>query len=195
MQSGLLRSTTPWLTSNLPLLCLPELQHQPRLSRPVPHLVLFSVMVLVGLLLGPFWMTTPPCGKRVRSATTRTHHSVSPRSRFLRQSRPRQPDVRLEASGSVRSLSSGIVSRSPSVKFEDACQHAISSAYVTTPGTRPGMEVHPIAPKPSETCRLETPLYVLDHDHVRPGLSCVVYLIFRCRECCLIHFCSNTKTI
>jgi hypothetical protein len=81
----------PRLPSNLPLLRLPELQHQPQLSRLVPHLALFSVMVLVLLLLGPLWMTAPPCGKRVRSATTRTRHSVSPRSRFLRQSRSRQP--------------------------------------------------------------------------------------------------------
>lgn len=84
------RHRRPRLPSNPPLLCLPELQHRPRLSRLVPHLVLFSVMVLVELLFGPLWMTTPPCGKRVRSATTRTRHSVSPRSRFLRQSRSRQ---------------------------------------------------------------------------------------------------------
>ena len=83
------------------------------------------------------------------------------------------PDVKLEASGSVHSSSFGVVSRSPSVKIEDACQHAVSSAYVTTPVTRPSMEAHSVAPKPSETFRLETPLYVLDHDHVRPGLSCV----------------------
>jgi hypothetical protein len=84
------RHRRPRLPSNLPLLCLPELQHRPRLSRPVPHQVLFSVMVLVELLLGPLWMTTPPCGKRVRSATTRTRHSVLSRSRFLRQSRSRR---------------------------------------------------------------------------------------------------------
>lgn len=79
------------------------------------------------------------------------------------------PDVRLEASGSVHSPSFGVVSRSPSVKTEDACQQAISSAYVTTPVTRPSM--HSVAPNLSETFRLKTSLYVLDHDHVRPGLS------------------------
>ena len=84
------RRRRPQLLSNLPLLCLPELQHRPRLSRLVPHLVLFSVMVLVELLLGPLWMTTPPCGKRVRSATTKTRHFVSSRSQFLRRSRSRQ---------------------------------------------------------------------------------------------------------
>jgi hypothetical protein len=84
------RHRRPRLPSNLSLLCLPELQRRPRLSRLAPHLVLFSVMVLVELLLGPLWMTTPPCGKRVRLATTRTRHSVSPRSRFLRQSRSQQ---------------------------------------------------------------------------------------------------------
>jgi hypothetical protein len=86
------------------------------------------------------------------------------------------PDVRLEASGSVYSPSFGVVSRSPSVKTEDACQHAISSAYVTTPVTRPSM--HSFAPKLSETFRLETPLYILDHDHVRPGLSCASISFF-----------------
>jgi len=83
------------------------------------------------------------------------------------------PDVRLEFSDSVHSPPFGVVSRSPSVKTEDACQHAVSSAYVTTPVTRPF-----VAPKPSETFRLETPLYVLDHDHVRPGLSCASISFF-----------------
>lgn len=83
------------------------------------------------------------------------------------------PDVRLEASGSVHSPPFGVVSRSPSVKTEDACQHAISSAYVTTPVTRPSM--HSVAPKLSET--IETP-YILDPDHVRPGLSCASISFF-----------------
>lgn len=88
------------------------------------------------------------------------------------------PDVRLEASGSVHSPPFGVVSRSPSVKTEDTCQHAVSSAYVTTPVSRPIMEAHSVAPKPSETFRLVTPLYVLDHDHVRPGLSCASISFF-----------------
>ena len=88
------------------------------------------------------------------------------------------PDVKLEASGSVHSPPFGVVSRSPSVKIEDACQHAVSSAYVTTPVARPSMEGHSVAPKPSETFRLETSLYVLDHDHVRPGLSCAYTSFF-----------------
>lgn len=45
------RHRRPRPPSNLLLLCLPELQHRPRLSRLVPLLVLFSVMVLVELLL------------------------------------------------------------------------------------------------------------------------------------------------
>jgi hypothetical protein len=83
------------------------------------------------------------------------------------------PDVRLEFSDSVHSPPFGIVSRSPSEKTEDACQHAVSSAYVTTPVTRPS-----VAPKPSETFRFETPLYILDDDHVRPGLSCASISFF-----------------
>ena len=82
------------------------------------------------------------------------------------------PDIRLEVSGSVHSPSFGVVSPSPSVKTEDACQHTVSSAYVTTPVTRPSA-----ASKPSETFRLEAPL-VLDHDHVRPGLSCASISFF-----------------
>lgn len=85
------------------------------------------------------------------------------------------PDVRL-ASGSAHSPSFGLMSRSPSVNTEDACQHAVS--YVTTPITRPSIEAHSVAPKPSETFRLETPLYVIDHDHVRPGLSCASISFF-----------------
>jgi hypothetical protein len=109
---------------------------------------------------------------------------------------PVYPDFRLEASSSVHSPSFGVVSRSPSVKTEDACQHVVSSAYVTTPVTRPNIEAHSVAPKPSENFRLETPSYVLDHEHVRPGLSCAsIHFIFRCRECRLIHFRSITKTI
>jgi hypothetical protein len=88
------------------------------------------------------------------------------------------PDVELEVNGSVHSPSFGVVSRSPSVKIEDACQHAVSSAYVTTPVTRPIMEAHSVTSKPSETFRLETPLYVVDHDHVRPGLSCASISFF-----------------
>lgn len=101
------------------------------------------------------------------------------------------PDVQLETDGSVHSPPFGVVSRSPSVNTEDAC---LSSAYVTTPVTRPSMEAHSVAPKPSETFRLETPLYVIDHDHVRPGLFCVSFSFFVV-VCRLIHFRSDTKTI
>src|SRR6266403_1736641 len=88
------------------------------------------------------------------------------------------PDVRLEASGSVHSPSFGVMSRSPSVKTEDVCQHTVSSAYVTTPVTRLSMETPSVAHTTSETFRLETPLYVLDHDHVRPGLACASISFF-----------------
>ena len=101
------------------------------------------------------------------------------------------PDVRL-ASGSAHSPSFGVMSPLPSVNTEDACQHAVS--YVTTPITRPSIEAHSVAPKPSETFRLETPLYVIDHDHVRPGLSCASISFF-VGVCRLIHLPSNTKTI
>lgn len=80
------------------------------------------------------------------------------------------PDVRLEASGSLYSPSFSVLSRSPSVNPEEACQHAATPAYVTTPVTR--SEAQFTAPKESETFRLETPSYVLDPDHVRPGLFC-----------------------
>jgi hypothetical protein len=82
------------------------------------------------------------------------------------------PDVRLEASGSVHSPSFGVVLRSPSVETEDVFQHAVPSAYVTTPVTRPSMEALSAAPRVTEDFRLETPLYVLDPDHIRPRLSC-----------------------
>jgi hypothetical protein len=88
------------------------------------------------------------------------------------------PDVRLEANGSVHSSSFGVVSRSPSVNAEEACQHAAPPAYVTTPVRRPSIEAQSAAPKASETFRLETSLYVLDPNHVRPGLSCVSIYFF-----------------
>ena len=81
------------------------------------------------------------------------------------------PDIRLEASGSVYSPSFSAVSRSPSVITEEACQQSAPPVYVTTPVTRPEAQSS-AGPNASETFRLETPSYVLDPDHVRPGLSC-----------------------
>ncbi len=89
------------------------------------------------------------------------------------------PDVRLEVSGSVHSPSFGVVSRSPSVKAEDVFQ---PSAYVTTPVTRPNMEALSATPRATEDFRLETSLYVLDPDHVRPGLSCASTSFFHSRS-------------
>ena len=80
------------------------------------------------------------------------------------------PDIRLEASGSVYSPSFSVMSSSPSVNTEEACQHAATPAFVTTPVTR--SEAQFTASRASETFRLETPSYVLDPDHVRPGLFC-----------------------
>jgi hypothetical protein len=89
------------------------------------------------------------------------------------------PDLRLEANGSAHSPSFGVVSRSPSVNTEEACQHAAPSVYVATPVRRPSIEAQSATHKASESFRLETP-YVLDADHVRPGLSCAS-IIFRGR--------------
>lgn len=104
------------------------------------------------------------------------------------------PDVRLEASGSAHSPSFGVLSRSPSVNAEEACQHAVPPSYVTTSVRRPSIEAQSTAPKASEPFRLETPLYVLDPDHVRPGLSCAPFFPF---SCCrrLDQFRSDAKTI
>jgi len=77
------------------------------------------------------------------------------------------------ASGSVRSPPFGVMSRSPSVMVEDAYQHVNPA---TVPARPPSIEGQPAtldAPPPSlELFKLEAPNYVLDPDHVRPGLSC-----------------------
>jgi hypothetical protein len=80
------------------------------------------------------------------------------------------PDFKLEARGSVHSPFS--MSRSPSVVTEDAYQRATSRGPVTTSVRRLSVDGQPAALHTSEPFRLETPLYVLDPDHVRPGLSC-----------------------
>jgi hypothetical protein len=74
-------------------------------------------------------------------------------------------DTKLEARGSVQSPPYSVLSRSPSVMAEDAYQHAIPPGSVTPSVRRPSIEGHPTILK------LETPFYVLDPDHVRPGLS------------------------
>jgi hypothetical protein len=84
------------------------------------------------------------------------------------------PDIKLEARGSVHSPF-GVMSRSPSVVAEDAYQHATSRGPVATSVRRLSVDGQPAALQThmsSEPSRLETPLYVLDPDHVRPGLSC-----------------------
>lgn len=82
------------------------------------------------------------------------------------------PDFKLEARGSVQSPFS--MSRSPSVVTEDAYQRATSRGPLTTSARRLSVDGQPAALQTgtSEPFRLETPLYVLDPDHVRPGLSC-----------------------
>lgn len=61
-------------------------------------------------------------------------------------------------------------SRSPSVKAEDAYRHVTpplsASRRLSVEATSLPMQA------PLEPFRLETPLYVLDTHHVRPGLSC-----------------------
>jgi hypothetical protein len=83
--------------------------------------------------------------------------------------------LKLESSGSVQSRSPFVLaSRSPSVKAEDAYQLAIPPSSATAPARRSGTEASPVALETqtsSEPFRLETPLYVLDDNHVRPGLS------------------------
>ena len=63
-------------------------------------------------------------------------------------------------------------SRSPSVKAEDAYRHATPPLSASR---RLSVEATSLPQKmlaPLEPFRLETPLYVLDTHHVRPGLSC-----------------------
>ena len=63
-------------------------------------------------------------------------------------------------------------SRSPSIKIEDAYQHTTPPRSVSL---RLSVETPPVPQKmqaPLESFRLETPHYVLDPYHVRPGLSC-----------------------
>ncbi|KAH9969527.1 hypothetical protein BC827DRAFT_1160574 [Russula dissimulans] len=76
------------------------------------------------------------------------------------------------APGTVRSPPFGVMSRSPSVMVEDAYQHVNPAS---TPARLPSIEGQPPAlsarPPLSESFRLETPNYVLDPDHVRPGLT------------------------
>jgi hypothetical protein len=85
------------------------------------------------------------------------------------------PDLKLEPRGSVQSPRFGAVSRSPPFIAEATYRHATPPGSVTTFVRRRSIEEQPPAPKtqtPSEPFRLETPLYLLDADHVRPGLSC-----------------------
>ena len=70
-------------------------------------------------------------------------------------------------------VQSPLGSRSPSVKVEDAYQDATPPRSVSR---RLSVETPPVMQKmqtPLESFRLETPLYVLDAYHVRPGLSCM----------------------
>jgi hypothetical protein len=80
--------------------------------------------------------------------------------------------LKLESSGSVQPRSPLVLaSRSPS---EDAYQLAIPPSSVAAPARTSGTEAPPVAletQSSSESFRLETPLYVLDATHVRPGLS------------------------
>ncbi|KAI0298805.1 hypothetical protein B0F90DRAFT_675733 [Multifurca ochricompacta] len=81
--------------------------------------------------------------------------------------------TKVESSGVLRSPFV-IASRSPSVKAEDAYQRATLPASATTPVGRYSIEAFPVeleSETSSEGFRLETPLYVLDAHHVRPGLS------------------------
>ena len=74
-----------------------------------------------------------------------------------------------ESPGFVRSP---FGSQSPSVNAEDAYQHATPPPSASR---RLSVEATPVILKmqaPLESFRLETPRYVLDAHHVRPGLSC-----------------------
>jgi len=85
------------------------------------------------------------------------------------------PDIKLESRSSVQSPRFGAVSRSPSFIAEVAYRHATPPGSATTFIRRRSIEGQPPALKTqtsSEPFRLETPLYVLDAEHVRPGLSC-----------------------
>ncbi|KAI9465576.1 hypothetical protein BJY52DRAFT_592877 [Lactarius psammicola] len=76
--------------------------------------------------------------------------------------------ARAESPGFVRSP---FGSRSPSVIAEDTYQHATPPPSVSR---RLSVDTPPVTLKmqaPLESFRLETPLYVLDTHHVRPGLS------------------------
>jgi len=87
-------------------------------------------------------------------------------------------NIRLEAIGSVQARSPyHVASRSPSIKVEeDGYRHASPPTSVTTSVMRSSLEAEPATLRngtsSAESFRLETPLYVLDPDHVRPGLSC-----------------------
>jgi hypothetical protein len=63
-------------------------------------------------------------------------------------------------------------SRSPSVKAEDAYQRATPPLSASRRLSVEATSVPPKMQAPLEPFRLETPLYVLDTHHVRPGLSC-----------------------
>ncbi|KAI0252382.1 hypothetical protein BJV78DRAFT_1373920 [Lactifluus subvellereus] len=83
--------------------------------------------------------------------------------------------AKLKSSSSVQSRSPfALRSRSPSVMAEDAYQHATPPPSATNLAQRPGAEAPPVVLEAQislESFRLETPLYVLDTNHVRPGLS------------------------
>jgi hypothetical protein len=84
------------------------------------------------------------------------------------------PDIKLEPRGFVQSPSPfGIVSRSPSVTAEDAYQRVTSRGPGTTSVRRLSVDGQPASLQTrTSSDRLETPHYILDPDHVRPGLSC-----------------------
>jgi hypothetical protein len=81
--------------------------------------------------------------------------------------------TKLESSGFVQSRSPYVLaSRSPSVKAEDAyLTHPSATASAWRPSADPPPPVAPETQTPSESFRLETPLYVIDANHVRPRLS------------------------
>lgn len=96
--------------------------------------------------------------------------------------------TRLGSSGSAQSRSPfALRSRSPSLKAEDAYRHTTPPPSASTLSQRLSAEVPPIvleAQTSSESFRLETPLYVLDTNHVRPGLSrACIYLKFPRHPC------------
>ncbi|KAI0269745.1 hypothetical protein BC834DRAFT_569084 [Gloeopeniophorella convolvens] len=65
------------------------------------------------------------------------------------------------------------LSRSPSVLTEEAYQRAVTPASTATSARRHSTTAvtTPKTPAALDSARLETPLYVLDEDHVRPGLT------------------------